>query len=510
MVLLVPFVARSRKAAAPNAERRARDAGHHHRQQRIDPLPNSGARSASTWRGRDATSTSTGARRAAPPRSPAPSPPSTPPRSSGTGATTCTGAGRPRSRPASRSPRARRRGRRRRGGAAGVPGVERRRGRRHRVRRRQPGVREVRGGRPDRRRGHRPAPPRAVRTGRHPGRARRRDLLGSRRPLGRRVPLQLRHLLQPRRARRGWASTEPPTSWSAIAAPPFRGQLALADPTKSSTSGKAIEMIVQKQMADARRRAEARGVTDAAALDAAATRDGWTEAMRLLAPAGRQRALLHRPVDQDPARRRVGRRGRRDVHRLLRAVPGRGGGRRGPPGPGRLRHRARRDVDQRRSDRAAARGAAPRAGDRVHRVRALRRGPEAVELPPRRARAARSGTRCAGCRSSRTCTTTRSTRTAPTPTTTRTRQARDFVYHRAWTGPLYGALAFVVRVMCVDPERGAAGRVRRPRARRLPARGDGAVRRRLGGRLRDGRGAAAGRAAVARIRWTRRAGRSGS
>ena len=49
--------------------------------------------------------------------------------------------------------------------------------------------------------GHRPAPPRAVRTGRHPGRARRRDLLGSRRALGRRVPVQLRHLLQPRRAR---------------------------------------------------------------------------------------------------------------------------------------------------------------------------------------------------------------------------------------------------------------------------------------------------------------------
>jgi len=30
-------------------------------------------------------------------------------------------------------------------------------------------------------------------------------------------------------------------------------------------------------------------------------------------------------------------------------------------------------------------------------------------------------------------------------------EARDFVYHRAWTGPLFGALNFVVRVMCVDP-----------------------------------------------------------
>jgi spermidine/putrescine-binding protein len=32
-------------------------------------------------------------------------------------------------------------------------------------------------------------------------------------------------------------------------------------------------------------------------------------------------------------------------------------------------------------------------------------------------------------------------------------EAQEFVYHRAWTGPLYGALAFVVRVMCVEPER---------------------------------------------------------
>ena len=31
--------------------------------------------------------------------------------------------------------------------------------------------------------------------------------------------------------------------------------------------------------------------------------------------------------------------------------------------------------------------------------------------------------------------------------------AQDFVYHRAWTGPLFSALGFVVRVMCVDPER---------------------------------------------------------
>ena len=124
---------------------------------------------------------------------------------------------------------------------------------------------------------------------------------------------------------------------------------------------------------------------------------------------------------------------------------------------------------------------------------------------------ARSGTRCAGCRSSRACTTTRSTRIAPIPTSNPYEEARDFVYHRAWTGPLYGALAFVVRVMCVDPERGARRRRTRPSiARRIPARGDGAVRRRLGGRLREGRRGRCGPRCSRRIRWTRRAGRSGS
>jgi hypothetical protein len=29
--------------------------------------------------------------------------------------------------------------------------------------------------------------------------------------------------------------------------------------------------------------------------------------------------------------------------------------------------------------------------------------------------------------------------------------AHAFVYHEAWTGPLFRAIAFVVRVMCVDP-----------------------------------------------------------
>jgi hypothetical protein len=30
--------------------------------------------------------------------------------------------------------------------------------------------------------------------------------------------------------------------------------------------------------------------------------------------------------------------------------------------------------------------------------------------------------------------------------------ARSFTYHAAWTGPLFRALSFVIRVMCVDTE----------------------------------------------------------
>jgi hypothetical protein len=35
-------------------------------------------------------------------------------------------------------------------------------------------------------------------------------------------------------------------------------------------------------------------------------------------------------------------------------------------------------------------------------------------------------------------------------------QARAFVYHGSWTGPILRSLAFVVRVMCVDTERDLA------------------------------------------------------
>jgi len=242
-----------------------------------------------------------------------------------------------------------------------------------------------------------------------------------------------------------------PNSWSTLGGPSFRGQLALADPTKSSTSGKAMEMIVQRQMADARTQAALSGIKDDAALDAAAVRDGWAEAMRLFRRLGANARYFTDqstkiPLDvasgdaaagmcidyygrfQAEAAAQAGRPGsvgfvtargetsiNADPIALLRGAPHRDlaiafiefvlsddgqklwGFRRGAPG-GPERYALRRLP------------IVPHLYD--HAFDSLRADPE--ENPYA--------------------------------------DARDFVYHRAWTGPLYGALAFVVKVMCVDPE----------------------------------------------------------
>jgi len=82
----------------------------------------------------------------------------------------------------------------------------------------------------------------------------------------------------------------PPSSWSALADPVFRAELALADPTKSASVGKAFEMIIQSQVNQARRRltgiAGRAALADDTALEQAAVREGWTAAMRLIRRVG--------------------------------------------------------------------------------------------------------------------------------------------------------------------------------------------------------------------------------
>jgi ABC-type Fe3+ transport system substrate-binding protein len=243
---------------------------------------------------------------------------------------------------------------------------------------------------------------------------------------------------------------EPPTSWTAISAPTYLGHVALADPTKSSTSGKALEMIVQKQMADARARAEARGISGAA-LDQAAIRDGWTEAMRLLRRLGANARYFTDsstkiPLDVASGDSTIGM--CIDYFGRFQAEAAAEAGR-----PGRVGFvTARGETSINPDPIALLRGAPHRElaiafiefvlSDEGQKLWSFRRGtpggPERYTLRrlpivPHLYDHAFDAYRA-------------------DPEENPYEDAHEFVYHRAWTGPLYGALAFVVRAMCVDPE----------------------------------------------------------
>jgi len=245
---------------------------------------------------------------------------------------------------------------------------------------------------------------------------------------------------------------EPPTSWSAVATPIFHGQVALTDPTKSSTSGKAIEMIVQRQMADARKRAEAAGITDATALDDAAKRDGWTAAMRLLRRLGANARYFTDSSTKIPLEVAAGDAAAGmciDYYGRFQAEAAAEAGR-----PGRVGFvTARGETSINPDPIALLRGAPHRElaiafiefvlSDDGQKLWSFRRGtpggPERYTLRrlpivPHLYDPAFDAYRA-------------------DPDDHPYDEARDFFYHRAWTGPLYSAIAFVVRVMCVDPER---------------------------------------------------------
>ncbi len=79
----------------------------------------------------------------------------------------------------------------------------------------------------------------------------------------------------------------PLRTWMDLGQPALVGELALADPTKSSSIAKAFENLVQQQMQIALRAARrARPEAAEAELEKEAVRQGWTEAMRLLQRMG--------------------------------------------------------------------------------------------------------------------------------------------------------------------------------------------------------------------------------
>jgi len=246
-----------------------------------------------------------------------------------------------------------------------------------------------------------------------------------------------------------------PSSWSALADPVYFGQLGLADPGKSGTAVKTFEMIIQEQMQQVRRRAQEAGVPSAR-LDDLAMHEGWLAGLRLirrLAANARyfSDAASRVPVDVATGDAAAGMcidfygRFQSEVTAAAQQAEGPGARQRmgfvmpktgtsiGADTIGLLRGAPHRDVavafiefvlSEEGQKLWSFRKGTP-GGPRTY---ALHRLPilPALYAPEYDAYRADSDTH-------------------PYAAT------HGFVYHEAWTGPLFRAIAFVVRVMCVDP-----------------------------------------------------------
>ena len=74
---------------------------------------------------------------------------------------------------------------------------------------------------------------------------------------------------------------ELPTQWKDLTDPHLIGQVALADPTKSGSTTKAFEMLIQEQMRSSLNSMQAQA-RDAAAIEHDAIREGWDRAMQMI------------------------------------------------------------------------------------------------------------------------------------------------------------------------------------------------------------------------------------
>lgn len=246
-----------------------------------------------------------------------------------------------------------------------------------------------------------------------------------------------------------------PSSWSSLADPLYFGQLGLADPGKSGTAVKTFEMIIQEQMQQVRRRAEADGVA-AARLDDVAVHEGWLAGLRLirrLAANARyfSDAASRVPVDvatgdaaagmcidfygrfqsdvtaaaQDPE-------GGRAVPRMDFVMP-KTGTSIGADTIGLLRGAPHRELAV-----AFIEFVLSEAGQKIWSFRkGAPGGPRTYALQRLPILPALYAPQYDAYRADRD--------THPYAPN------HQFVYHEAWTGPLFRAIAFVVRVMCVDP-----------------------------------------------------------
>jgi ABC-type Fe3+ transport system substrate-binding protein len=240
----------------------------------------------------------------------------------------------------------------------------------------------------------------------------------------------------------------PPDSWSALADPKYFGQLALADPSKSGSALKAFEMLIQEQLSLAHQ--ESGDKEPPRPLDDPAVARGWVTAMRLIQRiAANARyfsdAASSIPVDvamgnaaagmcldsygkfESEVTDDIGARGRMGFV-LPRSGTSVGadsiGILRGAPHPELAAEFVEFVLSEAGQKLWSFRRGAPGGPER----RALHRLPILPALYDERYEAFRSD-----------------------PATLPYAQRARFVYHGAWTEPIFRDIAFVIRVMCVDP-----------------------------------------------------------
>lgn len=240
--------------------------------------------------------------------------------------------------------------------------------------------------------------------------------------------------------------SRPPERWSDLTDPRLAGHVALADPSKAGSAGKAFEMIVQQAMGEAV--AAAGSPAPGSVEEAAALARGFDAGMRLIRRIGgnsRYFADQASKVTQDvqSGSAAVGTcidfYGRFDNdrpgpgQRLAFALPYGGGAMdsdpiallRGAPSPELAREFIEFVLSPAGQGIWAYKRGVPGGPERY----ALRRTPILPAMFTPDKRELRSD-----------------------PEDNPYLAARSFTYHPAWTGPLFRALSFAIRLMCVDTE----------------------------------------------------------
>ncbi len=235
-----------------------------------------------------------------------------------------------------------------------------------------------------------------------------------------------------------------PGQWSDLGQPGLSGQVALSDPTKSGSVAKAFELIVQQRMQQAVAAAAARGRPEADGI-----REGWLAGLRLI-----QRISANARYFTDSAAKIPLEVARGDAAAGM-AIDAYG--------------RATQEFVRRPDGSSRVGFATPLGGTSVSvdPIALLRGAPDPrlatafmrFVLSPRGQKlwAFRPGTPEGPVASAlrrlpvrRDFYTAENRRYRSDPDEQPYRQAEHFVYHAGWTGPVFGALRFLIRVMCVD------------------------------------------------------------